>query len=159
MFFNDELVHVVALTAPIDTTTTVTANNSDVIGVKEYQAIQLAVLFGVITGDSTVITVEECDDTTPANSTAIAFSYRKGSAVGTDSMGARTAATSAGVTFTAGDDGKMLLIDVDPAALTDGYPYVRVVIDPGASMTAQVIAVLALLTPRYAQASQISAVD
>jgi hypothetical protein len=122
----------VMLTSPVDTASSTV--NSDVIGVKEAIELEFLVSFGTITGDSVVVTVEECDDTTPSNSTAIAYLYQKdGAAVGTDTAGAWTAATTAGVTFTASDDDKNLRIRVDPAALTADYPYVRVVADPGGS--------------------------
>lgn len=157
MQFNDELVHVVPLVAPVDTTTTTV--NTDVIGAKEYEEIQFIIICGAITGDTAVVTVEECDDTTPTNSTAIAFSARESSAVGTDAMGDRTATAAAGYTLAATDDNKILLVDVDPATLTDGYPYLRCVIDPGASMSAFLIAVIAICKPRYPKATQLSAVD
>ncbi len=154
-----EEVHVVPLLAPVDTAGTTI--ESDVIGVKEYLNIQFIVQFGVITGDEVVVTVEECDDTTPSNSTAIVFKYRKSSAVGTDSMGALTAVTVAatGATMSASDDGKAFLIDVDPAALSADRPYLRVVADPGGSASVVLLNMLAILRPRYAQASQVSAVD
>jgi hypothetical protein len=157
MYNLDELIHVVPLASPVDTAATTV--NSDVIGVKEYHAIEFGVMFGTITGDTVVVTVEECDDTVPTNVTAIAFKYRLSSAVGTDSMGAITDATATGVTIAATDDDKLLLIDVDPRALTNGRPYLRVVADPGASASAVEIAIFALLKPRYAQRSQLSAVD
>lgn len=156
-FFAGEEVHVVPLLAPVDAAAV--AKSSDVIGVKEYQGIQFLVEFGVITGDTCVVTVLECDDTTPSNSTAIAFKYRKSAAVGSDSMGALTAATASGVSMTASDDGKALLIDVDPAALSSGRPYLMVTATPGGSMTVCLLAMQAILRPRYAQASQVSAVD
>jgi hypothetical protein len=157
MYFLDQTLHVVGLTSPVDTASTTV--NSDVVGVKEYHAIEFLVYFGTITGDTVAVTVEECDDIVPTNTTAIAFKYRKGSATGTDSMGAVTDATTSGVTIAATDDDKLLLIDVDPAALSAGRPYLRVVADPGASASAVEIAILAILKPRYAQNSQLSAVD
>lgn len=153
----DERIHVIPALEPADITTTTTY--TDIVGVKEYQAIEFVIVLGAITGDTIALTVEECDTIVPANSTAIAFSYRKSSAAGTDSMGATTAATSSGITVAATDDNKIILIDVDPAALTDGYPYIRVAMDPGASMSECVVGAVCLLTSRYAQATQISAVD
>lgn len=157
MYFLDQTVHVVGLTSPVDTASTTV--NSDVIGVKEYHAIEFLVYFGTITGDTVAVTVEECDNVTPSNTTAIAFKYRKGAATGTDSMGAVTDATASGVSMAATDDDKLLLIDVDPRALSADRPYLRVVADPGASASAVEIAILALLRPRYAQSAQLSAVD
>lgn len=149
--------HVVPVLAPVDTASS--AVQTDIVGLKEYHQVRFLVQFGVITGDSVVVTVEECDDTTPTNNTAIAFSYRLSSAVGTDSLGDRATATTSGYTVTASDDGKMLIIDVDSAQLSSGYPYVRVVATPGGSMSVCLLNAVAVLRPRYAQASPPSAVD
>ena len=159
MKYLDEIVHVVPVIAPFDTTTTVTEFFTDIVGVKEYDAIEFVISFGAITGDTLVVKVYECDSITPGTATAIAFTYRLTSAVLTDAVGAPTACASTGLTITAGDDDKVLLIDVDPAALTDGYPYVRVGIDPGASMTHLLTGAVVLLKPRYPQQTNISAVD
>jgi len=153
----DETVHVVPVLAPADITTSTTY--TDVVGLKEYRRIQFHILFGAITGDTVALTVEECDDTTPTNSSAIAFKYRKSSAVGTDSMGALTDATTSGITVAATDDNKVIIVEVDARDLSDGYPYVRVALDPGSSMSACVVGATAILEPRYAQSSQLSAVD
>jgi hypothetical protein len=151
-------IRVVQLTSPVDTTSTTV--NSDVIGTKELIGIKFVVSFGTITGDTVVVTVEECDDTTPSNSTAIAYSYSKdGAAIGTDTAGAWTAATTSGVTLSATDDDKNLIIKVDPAALTDAFPYLRVVADPGGSASACEIAINAIVEERYNQSTNLSLVD
>jgi hypothetical protein len=156
-FLNDELIHVVPALEPQDITSTTTY--SDIIGLKEYFGVEFLVYFGNIAGDTIAMTVEECDDISASNTTAIAFSYRESSATGTDSMGARADATTSGVTVAATDDDKVFLVDVDASELSDGYPYVRVKLDPGGSASAVLIGVIALLLPRYPQASQLSAVD
>lgn len=157
-FFAGQLIHPVPLLAPVDIAGS--ATSTDIVGVKEYLEVEFLVEFGVITGDVVVVTVQECDDTTPSNSTAIPFKYRKTSAVGTDLTGALTAATAAGgATMSATDDGKSFLIDVDPAALTDGFPYLKAVITPGGSASVCLVAAQAVLRPRYPQAVNISAVD
>lgn len=152
-----EALHVVHGISPVDTTSS--AVSSDVISAKGAQWVRFIVLFGTITGDSVVVTVSECDDTTPSTANAIAFNYRKGAALGTDTMGAITAATTSGVTFAHTDDDKLLCIDINPADLTDGYPYLRVTITPGGSASACEVACVALLDLRYPQAvpsSQVS---
>ena len=135
------------LISPVDTVATTV--NSDIVNCKNLQAIDFLVYFGTITGDIVVVTVEECDDISASNSTAIAFKYRKGAAVGTDTDGAVTASASTGVSISAGDDDKLLIISVNPDDLTDGYPMLRVVADPGASASAVEIAILAVAYPRY----------
>jgi hypothetical protein len=151
-------IRVVQLTSPVDTGSTTV--NSDVIGTKELIGIKFVVSMGTITGDTVVVTVEECDDVTPSNSTAIAYLYSKdAAAIGTDSAGAWTAATTAGVTLTASDDDKNLTIKVDPAALTADWPYLRVVADPGGSASACEIAINAIVEERYMQSTNLSLVD
>ncbi|MBT3274195.1 MAG: hypothetical protein HN368_13640 [Spirochaetales bacterium] len=156
-YYNDEEVHVVPLIAPVDTAAV--AVNTDVVNLENYHNVQFIIPLGVVTGDTIAATVEECDDTTPSNSTAIAFYYRLSSAVGTDSMGARAVATTAGVTVAATDDNKVLIIDVASDELTDGFPYVRAVLTPGGSMTVLLVGAVAIMRPRYPQAVQVSAVE
>ena len=138
-----ERVHIIPIVAPIDTTSsTITTAEVDA---GEAQWLEFLLDFGVITGDEVVVTVEKCTDTSGSGAAAIAFNYRLSAVAGTDTMGAITAATASGVTITADDDGKILLIEVNPADLASGGPYARVVIDPGGSASVALVAVLALV--------------
>ena len=112
-------LHLIPGLAPVSATG---ALYGDVINCKNAHEVEALVLAGVV-GTSQTITIEECDDVTPTNSTAIAFNYQKSSAVGTDTMAAVTAATTSGTTMAAGT---LLRCFIDPNALTAGYPYVRV---------------------------------
>lgn len=74
------------------------------------------------TGTST-ITVEACDDTTPTNSTAVAFRYR--TCTTGDTWGSWTEATTTGFTTTAGSS-QLYQIVVPAAELaSEGYGYAR----------------------------------
>jgi len=74
------------------------------------------------TGTST-ITVLACDDTTPSNTTAVAFIYR--TCTTGDTWGAWTAATTAGFTTTAGSS-QLYQIYVSAAELAEeGYGYAQ----------------------------------
>jgi hypothetical protein len=70
-------------------------------------------------------------------------------------MGAITAATSDGVSIlAASDDNKLLVIDVDPAALPSNpgadFRFLRVKITPASSSaTNTLVGVTAVLAPRY----------
>ena len=153
----DERYHVVGLASPVDTTTTTVS--SDVVNMENYHAVTFLVYFGTITGDTVVVTVEECDDVTPSNSTPIIFKYRESGATGTsDAWGDITAATVAGFTAAADDDDHILMIGIDASELSAGYPMVRVVADPGSSASAVEIAILAILDPRYPQSAQVTAI-
>ncbi len=95
---------------------------TDVFDMRLYDHITFILTEGAGGTGTVKIQVEECDDTTPSNSTAIAFNYRVASTP--DTWGALTAATSAGYTTTAGAN-KQVAVEVDAAELSDGYPYVR----------------------------------
>ena len=151
----DNKTHVVGLASPVDSAGA--AVTSDIINVGVYHSVSLLVYLGTLTGDTAVVTVEECDDVTPSNNTAIAFRYRESAATGTsDAYGAVTAATAAGFTFAADDDDHILMIDINGSELTDGYPYVRVVVTPGGSASASEVAILSISAPRYAQSDQVT---
>ena len=113
--------------------------------------------FGVVTStDSTgevVITLvgNDVNDTSAGgnNEVAFAFNYRLSAAVGTDTMGAIAAATSAGYALINTDDNKTLLAYVDPAVV--GQKYVRAVITPTAESTVCVVGANARFIPRKAQ--------
>ena len=112
-------LHLIPGLAPVSSTG---ALYGDIINCKNAHEVEALVLAGAV-GTSQTITIEECDDVTPTNSTAIAFNYQKSSAVGTDTMNAVTVATTAGTTMVAGT---LLRCFIDPDALSAGYPYVRV---------------------------------
>ena len=151
-------VHVVPILAPVSITS---ATNTDVVGLKKYHAAKFLVPCGALAVNLT-ITVLKADDTTPSNETAIAFRYRKSAAVGTDTMGAWATAESTGVELTAStDNGKMVEILVESSELTpvstSERPYVRLTLTP-ASASACLVAAVAVLEPRYAQAVMPSSV-
>lgn len=125
-----EEMHVVQATAAVDINGG--AVNSDVVSMANAGHASILVGLGV-TGAATTITVEECDNFTPSNSTAIAFSYYKEETAGGDTLGVRTAATTAGFAAST-NDGVFYVIEVDASQLTDGFPALRVVAsDPSAA--------------------------
>jgi hypothetical protein len=156
-FLIDAALHFVPGLAPIDAAAT--DLSSDVVNLANYESVVFLCQFGVVTGDSSVITVEECTSAAAAGATARAFHYRKSSAVGTDSVGAFTTAAASGVTVGASDDGKVIAIEVKADELTDGYNFVRVTLTNGASMSVCLEGVVMVLKPKYAQAAQVNAVS
>ena len=152
-----ERQHIVGLASPADSAGV--AVSSDIVDLRYYHRVTFLVYLGTITGDVVTLTVEECDDVTPSNNTAIAFNYRESGATGTsDAFGAKTAATSSGVAAAATDDDHIFLIDLDASELSAGYPCARVVATPGGSASASEIAILAILDPRYPQNAQLTAI-
>jgi hypothetical protein len=157
-----EEVHFVNLLAPVDIVATATVSKYVSNAQIGNGQMEFEVQFGVVTStDSTgevIVTFvgNDVNDTTSSdnNEVAVAGNYRISGAVGTDTMGALTAFTSAGVAFAQADDGKTLLAYVDPAVLQQKY--VRAVITPTTETTVCVVGVNARYVPRKAQASQAS---
>jgi len=134
------------------------AQNGDVVHCAEAHEAEIDILVGSLAADLAVI-VQECDDIVPTTPAAIAFNYQKSAAVGTDAMGAVTAADTSGVTLVATtDNNKVLRIFIDPSALSSGTPYIRVVLTP-ASALACLVAAIYRLRVRYPQEVPSSAVD
>jgi hypothetical protein len=139
-----EHTHVVNIIPPVDINGT--GKSSDVFSLENYNRCSIILQMGV-TGCPVTVTVQECDDFTPANSTAIAFSvYKEETALG-DTLGSRTAVTSAGFS-TSANDNIFYVIEIEAAELSDGYPCVRLVLsDPGVSTIVSAAAILS--SPRY----------
>jgi hypothetical protein len=76
------------------------------------------------TAGTATITVEACSSAAGSNATAIAFKYSKMTTGADDTMGAITAATTAGFATTANED-TAYFIEIDSADLPAAYPYVR----------------------------------
>ena len=131
--------HVVNALPPLDIDAA--AQDSDVWSMGKYSHASIIIQLGV-TGATCVITVEECDDFTPSNSTAIAFaSYSEVTANG-DTLGARAQTAATGLT-TGANDGIFYVLEVDASQLTDGFPNLRVALtDPGAATFGSIVAIL-----------------
>jgi len=147
-----EGVKILPIIAPVDTAAT--ALQSAYVDLTESLWAQFHVNFGVITTGTATITVEASTaGSSNATEAAVPFKYRLSGAVNTDTLGAITAATSAGVSVTASDDAKLYIIDVDPAALPANpgadFKWLRVKIAPTTDMTVCLAGVNALLQPRY----------
>lgn len=131
-----------------------TAKQSSYIDLKDLNWATFLVSFGAITTGTATITVEASTSASSnATEAAIPFKYRLSGAVDTDTMGAITSATSAGASITASDDNKVLVIEVDPAALPgnpgEDYRFLRLVASPTTDMAAFVVGALFLGSPRY----------
>lgn len=130
--------HIINALAPVDING---GANSDVWSMKDCSHASIIIKLGV-TGAASTVTVEECDDFTPTNSTAIAFKYAAETTAGGDTLGSLTAATTAGFA-TSTNDGVFYVIEIDVEELSEGYPCLRVVFsDPSAATFADVTVVL-----------------
>lgn len=152
-FHISEQGHVVNIIPPVDINGA--AKNSDVFSMKNYSHVDIVIQLGV-TGAASTVTVEECDDVTPTNSTAIAFAVYKEETAAGDTLGARTAVTTSGFA-TSTNDNVMYVISIDADELTDGYPYLRIAMsDPTASTIVSAVAVLS--GPRYGKQQSATAI-
>lgn len=132
-----------------------TATNTTHLKVTGHR-VTFLVHLATLTGDSLAVTVEESSAATTTSAAAIPFVYRLGSAAAADTWGAVTTADSTGVDLTASDDNKLLLIDVDPADMTDGKAYLSILLSPGASASACGVSAYAIVDPRYKQLNHLS---
>jgi hypothetical protein len=133
-----EMGHVVNILPPVDINGGV---NSDVFSLENYGHATIIIQIGVSAG-TVAFTVEECDDFVPTTDTAIAFAIYKEETASGDTLGAKVAATTSGVT-TSGNDNIFYVIEIDARELTDGYGHLIVkFVDPSASVIASAVAVL-----------------
>jgi hypothetical protein len=112
---------------------------------------------GALTGDAVLTVNSGASD--GATTTAETFTYRLAgadqAATGADVYAAR--ATSAALTLTAGTyDNKVLIVEIDPASLTAGQPYLTLSLDGSASVHTS--SCVAITTPRYTGASATSVI-
>lgn len=124
-------------------------DDSDSINIGKLNWLTFVCAFGAITGNSVLKLYTGA--TAGTKTTAETFTYRLASgdfeAASADLYG--TAATSAALTLTAGTyDHKTLIVEVDPATLTDGQPWVTLEFDATANPLN--LAVIAIGEPRYA---------
>ena len=159
--------NILPLKAPVDSAGTAYA--TPYVNLKDSLHATFLVYFGVITAasaDQDIIVKVEASTAAASNATEvnIPFKWRLSGATGANSWGAVTTAVAAnGVTIdTTADDGKLLLIDVDPAVIEAAHgerdaKYVRVVVGIDAGGTVTLNSVIALLHPRYPQATHLSA--
>jgi len=133
-----------------------TATNTTHIKVTGHR-VTFLIPFVTITGDSVAVTVEESTSAATTGAEAIPFTYRLSSTVaGADTWGAVTTADSTGVDVTATDDDKILLIDIDPADMSEDCNYLSVLLSPGASASAVGVSAFALVDTRYKQLNHVS---
>lgn len=158
--------NIVPLKAPVDSAGTAYA--TPYVDLKNALSCTFLAYFGVVTATSAdqavVVTVEASTSTTSnATEVQVPFKYRLSGATGANTWGAVTAATaSGGASVGTTDDGKMLLVELDPAVLeaTHGQrdaKFVRLVVGIDAGGTVTLNSVCAILDPAYPQTTHLSA--
>jgi hypothetical protein len=134
------------------------AGTCESINMKNYRHCTLVLLSGAGTTGDSVLKVRE-GATDGATTADLTFSYRKTAIAckteGGDVLG--TEATSAALTLTAADYTNMaLVVEIDPATMTDGYDWIT----PNISAVANplLVSIVAILYPKYGEASLHSAI-
>lgn len=144
--------HVVNILPPIDITGGVTC---DSFKMENYGHVSIVVQFGVTASAATKILVYEQTADGVAG-TAIAHNIYKEETASGDTLGTRTAVTSAGTTPSANDN-IFYVIEIDASELTDGSEWISVQITaPAASILCSATAYLS--GSRYGQESSATAI-
>jgi hypothetical protein len=106
---------------------------------------------------ASTLTVDACDNTTPSNTTAVAFQYRVSTTF--DTWGSWTQATTAGFTV-GGSADSMWQIYVPAAELAGaGYAYGRITMVESTNQAADGMVLLGVVNPRDMQAVPYSMID
>ena len=113
-----EEAHIINILPPQDVSGGVT---SDVFSMKNASHCTIIVTAGSTHSDAGNVTIEECDDLNPTTDTAIAFNYYAEETAAGDTLGDRTAATTAGIDVSENDN-ITYVIEIDADELTEGYP-------------------------------------
>lgn len=151
----------VPLVAPQDIAANATA--TPFVSLKNALHGALYISFGSITAasadQSITVTLEAATAAASGSEVAIPFKYRLSGAVGSNTWGAITDATSSGMSVATTDDNKMLAIEIPGGldSLLADATHVRAVITPNAGGTATLTNAFAVLEPRYAQLTHVSA--
>lgn len=130
---------------------------TDIVSLENHQTIEFYLHKGVGPTGTSTITVEACDDTTPSNAVAIEFRYQ--TVLTGDVHSELLDAAVGGFTTTAGNS-QMYKMTVDAQALASlGYKYVRLKAVEVENSPVLGGITIALITARFDQAVQTSAID
>jgi len=148
-----EQCHVINILSPQDVDT---GKSSKVFSLENYAHATVIVTFGSTNADAGNLTVEECDDFTPTNDTAIGFAYYKEETDSGDTLSAKQTATTSGIDVSANDN-TTYVIEIDASELSAGYPglYLKWS-DPGGATFSSAIAILS--GARYAGSESATAI-
>jgi hypothetical protein len=131
--------HIVNALPPVDITG---GKFSDVWSMRNHAHATIIIQIGVSAAAFTKIILNACDDFTPSNRTALAYTLFVEETAAGDTLAAKEAVAAAGKTPSA-NDGIMYVIEVDASELPDGKPNLEVSLTNGSnSVIASVIVIL-----------------
>lgn len=116
-----EMGHVVNVLPPVDISG---GKTGDIFQMENWSHASIIIQIGVSAAAFTKILLYECTDASATGATAIAFNYYAETTAAGDTLAARAAATTAGVTPSANDN-IMYIIELDASELSDGYEWVQ----------------------------------
>ena len=160
--------NIVPLLAPVDQSTANPAM-SGYLDLANANRASILLMFGVVTSATaadTMLLQLECSTSTASNATEefVDFKYRISAATGTNTWGAVTDVTTAGVSLGASTvfDGMSIIIDIDPAVIQAKMAdarYVRTVCTPQGDGAYTVIlsSVVGFIDPKYKATTMIQA--
>lgn len=154
--------NIVPLIGPVDTAATAIA--TPFVDMSNAHSLAFVAFFGAITtgtADSNITVTVECASAAASGAeVAVPFVYRLSGAVGANTWGAATTASTAGISVASTDDNKMLWVEIDPGAMLAelaGATHVRMVFTPTADHTVTIVGAWAELASRYRQVTHVSA--
>lgn len=150
--------NIIPLLAPVDITNATTV--SGYMDLKGANRAAILVVYGNIhsgsASDTEVLTIEAATDPS-GDEAAIAFSYRLSGAVGTNTWGAITAATTAGMSVGITSDGMLVWAEINPDALAaSDHRYVRAKLTATDDMANCVVGVLGFADQIYKQTTYVT---
>jgi hypothetical protein len=149
-----EMGHVVNVLPPKDVSGGATG---DRFKMTNYAHASILVTFGVTVAGSPTILVKECTAASGGTATAIAFNYYAETTAAGDTLGAKTAATSAGISASP-NNSIMYLIELDARELSDGSEWVEASITD-LSTSSNLASIVAILSgSRYAETQSPTAI-
>ena len=129
--------HIVNCLPPQDPATTAT---TDWITMENAGHVTFLVMQGA--GSSATITVENATSAAGSGAATMAFNYCLETADSGDTLGVKTAATTAGVAMNSNDN-TMVIIEIDASELPDGSPWIALQFS---TVTASIYGVTAILS-------------
>jgi len=147
-----EQFHVVNLYPPVSVSTG--ATETEIFFMGNYGHASIIVQFGATDSDAGNLTIEECDDFSGSNDTAISFDYWAETTALGDTLAAKVNAASINVSA---NDNIFYVIEIDASQLTADYPYLQLKwSSPGGATVISAVAILS--GSRYAEESSATAI-
>ena len=146
--------HIIPVFAPLD----LAANDMTTTHIKVTNALRVTYLlsFGVLTGDSLVVTVECSSAASTTSASAIPFTYRLTGDTTSDTYGAVTTCDTDGLIVSETNDNKLLIVDVNMSDVADTASYVALSLVTESSLSVCLASAVALVQTRYGQYDPLS---